>query len=126
MVSKPMDVQEDGLMLLLTGLTNTDLKVKVNIHIMLEITLVEITQVDSELVVLFKFPLTKDNSKLLLKENQSQFVLMLPTGINMEEVSSTIVEETSIMQSYSPDIKMANIGTLKTHGVDGEKLVISD
>jgi len=90
---------------------------------MLEITLVEITQVHSKLVHLTLFLLRQINLKLLLNKNQFQFVLMLQIGVNMVVVFSITVVPQLTMLSYLPDIKMMITGPLKTHGVHGEKLV---
>jgi len=126
MVIMLTDVAVDGLVKLSIGSVLTVLNHKENTHTMEEITLVEITQVHSKLVLLTKLVLMNNNLKLPLNKNQFQFVLMHQTGVNMVVVSSITVVLESTMLSYLPDIKTDNTGMLKTHGVHGEKLVTSD
>jgi len=126
MVITLTDVAVDGLVKLSIGSVLTVLNLKENTHTMEEITLVEITQVHSKLVLLTKLVKTNNNLKLPLNKNQFQFVLMHQTGVNMVVVSSITVVLESIMPSYLLDIPTDNSGILKTHGVHGEKLVTSD
>jgi len=126
MVITLTDVAVDGLVKLSIGSVLTVLNLKENTHTMQEITLVEITQVHSKLVLLTKLVKMNNNLKLPLNKNQFQFVLMHQTGVNMVVVSSITVVLESIMPSYLLDIPTDNSGILKTHGVHGEKLVTSD